>query len=83
MNWTTTRRILWAALLLVLLAPGVARADHDKSEKATEPGIFASLFSWVPELWDGFSVIWSESGGSLDPWGGGEKTAKPPVTETE
>jgi hypothetical protein len=76
MNRTRCRRILCAFLLLVSLAPAVAFAG-EAAERAADRGIFEPLLAWLPELWDGFVVLLDDSGGSLDPWGGGTAVAPP------
>lgn len=81
MNRTMCRRILCAFLLLVSLAPAVAFAGEAAAERAADRGIFESLLSWLPEFWDGFVVLLDDSGGSLDPWGGGTAVAPPAPNE--
>ena len=77
MNRTMSRRILCTILLLVSLAPAVAFAGEAAAERAADRGIIEFFLAWLPELWDGFVVLLDDSGGSLDPWGGGKAVTPP------
>ena len=64
------RRLTTAVLTAVLLIPAALAAEPTRAERQPGGGFFAQAWTFLVSLW-------SEVGGSLDPFGGNDSDAGP------